>query len=132
MHARRDDLGRDVHEPQFADALGQFDLPLVLHEAEVDVVDGEADGLLVVEGAGHGLPLVMARRCGEDGAASRARDRCCRQDEMDRVTMVNLLLSGLCPILRVLPVSRFWAIGQQEVPEKFPREAILFQTRCHC
>jgi hypothetical protein len=32
--------------------------------------------------------------------------------ERDRANMVNLLLSGCCPIGRVVPVSRFWVIGQ--------------------
>ena len=49
LHAGGDDLGGHVHEPQFKGARGERRLPLVLHQPEVDVVNGQSDRRLVLD-----------------------------------------------------------------------------------
>ena len=55
LHAGGDDLGGNVHEPQFKGARGERRLPLVLHQPEVDVVDGQSDCRLVLDAGRQAL-----------------------------------------------------------------------------
>ncbi len=122
MHARWDDLGSDSHELELALALGQLELPLVLHEAQVRVVDGKADGLLVIERAGRDGRLAVLL-CGEGDTA--CKKGCCCEGCDDAGDHGNLLLSGLCPIVRVLLLSRFWTIGQLRFRKSSRGEEII-------
>ena len=61
MHGRRIHRGRDVHEPQVADAARQLQVAHVADERDVGVVDGDRELGLIVERRGQVLALAGGR-----------------------------------------------------------------------